>query len=231
MDCLTCGKDCDDFLCSECAQNANIEKICIDLCNYKPSLGGNQIWDNIVNKNKKSDILLDYACMLSDLLASPRKEYIKLLSFLDSNYHVSSINREWIYKNRELLESSCDISYEEKNTIYTALLNAYIEDYNFFEADKIAAILRKRKNPPFCALYNMSDFYMKTRRYEIAELITEFTIELFEDDESKKIINRKKNELENRRDGLMAHYMPIDDKGRNSYIEFMNMDYLIYLRN
>ena len=226
--CVVCGKENDSYLCDECKEKTDIEQLCMDIIKYNAnnSYYDNPIWRQIWYKlNDPDENFKNIAFTLSYELDPPKSEYIKVISMTGNKAYIKKDSKSWFYDIYSEIKDDKGLSDYERNRLHAIALKAYYEDYNYYEADKIASYLLKQKELPVQAYYNLSEFYMNTRRYDTVEKVLNDAIKRFSDNSFtvgkmrgrvKKNEEQKKKAAEGKRE-----YMPKYKEDQEMYIDFM----------
>lgn len=187
--------------------------------------------DYSIIRNKISEIKsleLDYeekeklVFELTESIETPMKEYFRIDGYLNDNYYsVPKAKREYLLGNAPLCLESEILEQSDKNKIYNGLLNVYLKEYQYEQAEKIASKLITLDLNDSSQYYHLSSYYINTRRYEIADTCLKKALELSNHENLKANILNKKNELEKRKNGEMAEYQPAMKENRIKYQQFM----------
>jgi len=151
-----------------------------------------------------------------------------IISKLTNNFtffEIYSNNRELFYQSAKICLTNDWLQQDKKEHIIQAIFVNKFKDYNYFEAEEFANIIKTNENINKYVLYELGKYYLYTRRYEIAEkyLGKRLTImENADDEKIKKAIQKSYDEIEKRKKGLMAEYMPLKPEIQAKYCEFMN---------
>lgn len=166
--CIICGKTTENCLCESCSKTVNSEKIAEQIINYRPGMGENELWDKISSELTYPSDFKNLVFAVTADMASPRKEYLRLMAIADGNANVPKSSRPWLYEIYEILKKNEELSVDEKNRVKGILLGAFYMDYRYEEADALAGKLLEQKILPKQVFYNLADFFLKTRRYDEA---------------------------------------------------------------
>jgi DNA polymerase-3 subunit alpha (Gram-positive type) len=182
--CVVCGKETNGNICDSCKKTVDIEKLCIDIIGYRPGSGENELWEKIASKLESPYDFKNISDQISEVLPSPRKEYIRILSAasLNSNINVRKDKREWLYEVYEQIKDTDGLSSDELLRIKGLVLGALFMDYRYEEAEALASELMEHENLHKYVYCNLADFYIKTRRYDVAVDIIDTINELYSDD-------------------------------------------------
>ena len=98
MRCLICGTECNKLICPDCRENTDTERLCLEISQYNPDSGENEIWNSIAAElqNKRNFRFVSFA--LADDIPSPRKEYIRMKCLLGGIY-LGSRSHKWLFGN------------------------------------------------------------------------------------------------------------------------------------
>ena len=169
--CLNCGKEADYCLCNACKETADLEALCQKIIHFRPGDGENPLWDRIAGEMAYEGNFRNVVFALADELPSPRREYWKIMSFSGTSANVQKDNRPWLYEIYRALKDANGLSKMEQNRVSGLILGALFMDYQYDDADVLASKLLEEEALPAQCLYNLADFYCKTRRYDAAEEI------------------------------------------------------------
>lgn len=167
--CLICGKKDEGYLCGSCRQTTNVEMLCKDIISYIPGQGTNQIWDDLASELDDPKNFKNIVFSISDVLPTPRKEYIRALCLAGDTSNVRKGSRKWLYDTYEEIKGLDGLNADELNRIRGLVLGALFMDYRYEDAEKLAGNLIEQTNLPWQSCYNIADFYSKTRRYDEAD--------------------------------------------------------------
>lgn len=204
MKCLICNIENQNNICEKCIKNE--PKEIINIIRMLPNIEYEE-YIKIVE-----DITKD--------LTSPIKEYCIIMSNIKRFYNVSKINREYILNNKDICLNSELLSKDEKNILRTLLLDIYYKIYQYEKAEEIAnELLNEELNE--ISLYSLGEYYIYTRRYEIAERLLTDGIVICKDNYMFEKLYEKITECKERKDKIKTQYMPSTIENKNSYIKFM----------
>ena len=157
---------------------------------------------------------------------TPIKEYLTISSDFKKYYTVYKEKRDFLIENYNLCLDSNLFNNNEKNKIKCALLDAYYKDYNYLEAESIATNLCEVNSKDYIILYQLGEYYILTRRYDLAKSLLSNALLICDDNDFKETINKQLIDCINRELGKeksgKAPYVPNNEIGRKNYIEFMN---------
>ena len=229
MKCLICGIDNNTCLCESCRAFTDIEKLCMDVIGYVPGSGVNPMWEGICEALDKPYRFRYIAFALSADLPTPRKEYIRVLSLTGTNADIPKSSRPWLYEVYASVRNDPMLSLWEKHRLDGIALGAYYMDYEYEAAERIAQELSAAQDVPYLAVYNIIEFYITTRRYDIAEQIITKAMSEFSYDE--RIVGRlkgfegKNNQMRLKVLSGKQEYLPSPnenrDETRQKYIDFL----------
>jgi len=210
MQCLICNKENEKQICKSCVDNNNVKKI-IDRMK--------------INENIDKEVFNNIVLILTENLDSPLKEFYRIMSDIKKFYSVPKIKREYLITNSYICLESDVISDKEKNIINTLLLDAYYKNYQFEEAETIATNLKDEEDIDELTLYSLGDYYICTRRYDLAFDLLNKAISICQKEELKVTINNKIEEgiarQKGRENGGKTPYLPGKTENRIIYQEFM----------
>lgn len=207
MQCLICNKENEKQICKSCVDNDNVKKI-IDRMK--------------LNENIDKEVFSNMVINLTESLDSPLKEYYRIMSDIKKWYCVPKIKREYLIDNANICLESNEISNKEKNIIKALLLDTYYKNHQYEYAETIAVNLKKQDLDDL-SLYNLGNYYIHTRRYDLAiELLNKAMI-ICQNEDIKVSINNRITECEERINGnsKRKQYLPSEQENRIIYSEFM----------
>lgn len=207
MQCLICNKENEKQICKSCVDNDNVKKI-IDRMK--------------LNENIDKEVFSNMVINLTESLDSPLKEYYRIMSDIKKWYCVPKIKREYLIDNANICLESNEISNKEKNIIKALLLDTYYKNHQYEYAETIAVNL-KEQDLDDLSLYNLGNYYIHTRRYDLAiELLNKAMI-ICQNEDIKVSINNRITECEERINGnsKRKQYLPSEQENRIIYNEFM----------
>lgn len=209
MKCIICNNENDNKICINCIKNNNINEIIqkvreIENIEYEEY---REIINGIANNYE-----------------TPLKEYCIIMSNIKKYYRVPKINQNYLLENAYVCLESDLIGNKEKNIIKTLLLETYYKNYLFDNAESIAEDLKDEMLDEL-SLYTLGDYYMITRRYDIAESLLENAIMICHDESTMNFLTDKLVDCNERRKGRLnggkAEYMPASNENKKKYKEFM----------
>lgn len=209
MKCLICDKESEKQICKICLENNDI----------------NYIIDKIKsNENIETEEYDNLILEITNDLSSPLKEYYTIISNIKKFYSVPKIKREYLIENAYVCLESDLINDKEKNIIKTLLLDAYYKNYQFENAEDIADNLKDEEIDEL-SLYTLSDYYICTRRYDLAQKLLNKANTICQNEDIKISINNKITECEVRKNGKenggKAPYLPAQTENKILYQQFM----------
>lgn len=161
-----------------------------------------------------------------DKTNTPIKEYLTISSDFNKYYTVYKERRDFLIKNYNTIIENNLFNNNEKNKIKCALLDAYNKNYEYILAENIANNLYESNSNDYILLYQLGEYYIYTRRYDLAKNILSRALLICEDNDFKELINKKLIECMNRElgreKGGMLPYLPGRDEGKNKYKELMD---------
>ena len=210
MKCLICNSETENQICSICLDTNDIKDI-INKLKLNENLDS-ETYDNLILEITKN-------------IQSPLKEYYIIISSIKKFHSVPKYKRDYLIENAPICLNSDIINNNEKNIIKTSLLDAYYKNYQYENAEKIANILKKEELD-YLSLYTLSDYYICTRRYELAKYLLNKAITICQNENTKTSINNKIIECESREKGKenggKAPYLPAQLENKIKYKEFMH---------
>ena len=231
--CVVCGKENDSYICDNCKDKADIAQICRDIIKYRPN--NEEESDPVLKKIWESfddpyEGFKNIAFELSYELDSPESEYIRIISMTGNSSNVKKNSRPWFYDIYSEIKDAEGLSDYERNRLYGIALGAYYMDYDYFKAEELASYLSDQKELPWQVYYNMSEFYMNTRRYDMAEKAINDALENFADNKfvvDMMTLRAGKNEKQRKKAAEgKKEYMPNPKENaaevKQKYIEFMD---------
>lgn len=224
MICLNCGCDSEEVLCASCKADVDIEKLCSELIRYKVG-NGNEIWDKAALQLKEPMNFSNVIFALTADTPSPRREYLRMLCLLGGKRYFPKDSRKWLYSNADAILSA-ELTVSERSKVYVLLLNSYFNDYRYFEAEEYAERLAQVNEYGADVTALVADYYIRTRRYELAEKLLNSAKERFPDNErfiiyTDELLNENDRRRLGRENGGLSPYLPADDDNRQLYVEFM----------
>ena len=228
--CIKCGIDCEKWLCSNCSDSEDIERICEKILKYVPGSGENELWDKIAAEQTGSYGFRNIAIELADELPFPRKEYWRMLALAGDKDYVPKSERDWLYAFSFDNNTKSLLSRDEINIVNAYTLSALIADYRYEEAEALTNELLANDALPKKAYSIIGDFYTKTRRYDKAQDVLEKGILEYAADESavrrfKKLVfdnNERKNKTASGKPEYFPRPKENAEFAKLQYISFLN---------
>ncbi len=225
--CLVCGKECEGYICDECALVTDIEELCNRVIEYIPGNeeqpGSNALWDEIASGLEKRSDFRRIARILAERLPSPRREYQQLHSRFRNNRTVSAMFRDWFDGLYDTVIDSDGITSAEKCRLWGLKLNMLYSVYDYGGADRIAQDMIGAESMPWQAAYNLSEFYEYTRRYDLAFLAIEKAVAGSEDEYALAKLSERRGSIEKRvrdaREGK-KEYTPSKTKDPEAQVKY-----------
>lgn len=223
--CISCGKQIGKTLCDDCKANKDLEKLCMDVINFVPKQGMNELWDEMAGAlvGQNMPVIVNE---ISENIPSPRREYIQIIAQANNREYVPKAYRQTLYSLSESLLESTQITEEEKARILGLELSSYSMDYEYFKAEEILERLLRCQNMPRYCYYAMIDFFTKTRRYAEAEDMRKDTLERFADadDVRRKLeyLQQENNKRNPDTNENAKEYMPNPREAKEKYASFEN---------
>jgi len=227
--CIKCGETGASCLCDRCRAALDVETLCGEILSYIPGSGGNPLWDRFSSTMSRPENFKNIAFALADELASPRREYIKILSITGSAENIFKTGRPWLCEVYEAIKDSPGLTETERKRLHGLALGAYCRDYEYARAEEIAVTLRAAENNPWQACRNLAEFYTQTRRYDRAKEVIEDALRRFADDPEvlkymQNLAKKNAEQAEKAKAGK-PEYMPKPkinkEEAQRKYIEFM----------
>lgn len=223
--CIICGKENSTCLCDECRQSADIEKLCLQLIEYKPGSGENTLWDSISEKLDDARNFKNLVFALSDELPTPRGELMRILCIAGDYDFVPKQSRQWLYETYAQIKDGSNLSDFELNRIRGLVQAGYVMDYRYQQAEEIAILLSQYEKLPKHCYCTLGEYYTKTRRYEDAEeLLNDGLIFYGEDPAAKEKLEKLLSDNSGRRNAAECgrkEYLPAGNEAQQKYIAFM----------
>lgn len=197
-----------------CNSTVDVERVCNEIIGYTPKLldqvNVNPVLEKVADFLEESESLRDVAFELAEELESPRKEYQQIHSIAGESAGVSKAKRNVL---RELYGKCIDhkeLSELEKLRLKGLMLDTLYSEYNYFEADDLAAEMKDHiESLPWQAAYSLVDFYNKTRRYDECELLISTARKVYAEDVAGRF-----DEVE----AKCKKYRECSEKGKKEYI-------------
>ncbi len=216
--CLICNKDSESFLCAECAKKTDVEMLCYDISSYTIGGGKNENWDLMfADKTLTKDAVFE----LVQSIHSPIAEMILINCLAMRNKNGIKISDCYQERFKELAEvclNSPEITTEEKNFIKALFLSNNHISKNWNVAEEYAASLYNGKHTFKKEVYLiLIDYYIKTRRYDKADLLLDEGACKFDDD----LFETYRKDCLMRSSGQKKHYIPVGAEHQADYIRFL----------
>ena len=205
MKCVLCENLSKNYICSNCYNNYEFKDIF------------NKIKMLDIDKDIFEQIILE---ITSDLKLD-LKIYYQIISNFNKFYSISKDKRDWLIEKASICYVSDDLNNLEKNKIKCSVMEAYYRNYDFEKADLIASELINNDDIDYTILYQLGDFYITTRRYEVANSLLNKALLLCHDDSFKVTINNKLDNGLSRANGDILEYLPTTFENQLQYKDFM----------
>lgn len=212
--CIICSKEIDNYICDNC-KNQDLEQLCQKIIDdYKLNLDSEEFYNNPKDRDLLENIIKD----LTKDIDTPKKEYFIIQTLFNNDYSVKKDGRDFLIDNYNIIINDDKVSKNDKNIIYALLLDAYYKNYNYIEAEKISNILEDEEIEDEKILYNLGDYYMITRRYDMA--IKHLNKGCSDNIKSKieECMAREKG----KEAGGKAAYLPAKKEYKEIYMDFIN---------
>lgn len=225
--CLNCGKNSSSILCDECVNTADIRALCEKILNYDTESCSDITFDKLVSELIDPKNLRFSVIGLSEFLEPPEKNYYRMLA-IKGNYRLfPKSTRKWLYENSaEMLESDI-LSDAQKQAVNGNLINCYLYDYEYENAEAAADKLCSYTDLEADEVLMLGDYYIKTRRYEKADKLLNALLSECEDENLKEKIQSSLEESHGRRlgkaNGGHAEYLPAAYENRIKYKNFLEI--------
>ena len=229
--CIMCGKETASCLCDDCRAGTDPEKLCMDIITYRPGSGENLLWENMIGGMYNPNNFRNLVFFLSDVLPTPRKEFLRVLALAGESANIPKASRPWFYEIYEDLKDSCGLNEAEKNRLRGIAVGAYSMDYDYEKAENTASLLCTSEDIPWQAFCSLAEFYTNTRRYDFADELMEDARTRFGDVEAavQAIQNRMEKNTAQRKKAETGkqEYLPNPrenkETARQKYIDFLAM--------
>ena len=216
--CLICNTESETFLCSECAKNTDVEMLCYDISTYTIGSGENENWELMFSERT---LTKDVAFELAKNIKSPFAEMVVINCLAMRNKNGTKISEYYQDYFKELSKvclESPEITTEEKNFIKALFLSNNHISKNWNVAEEYAASLYNGNHTFKKEVYLiLIDYYIKTRRYDKADLLLDEGACKF-DDASLEVC-RKESLM--RSSGQKKHYIPVGAEHQADYFRFL----------
>ena len=226
--CLVCGKENAGWLCSECAPSCDKEKLCNDFCVYRIGCGRNELWDSL-SEIINDDIAFEIIETLCDNLGDDLKTFYKILYFAKNNCSIKKNAYEFFLENAERVINSEKLTTFQKNRIRGLLLDVYTNSHDYALAEYMANFLLNELELPRYATFSAAVFYIRTRRYKIAENLIKNFLSNNPNDYYCKNFEKQYEDLKKRRDGVSKEYVPTGEN-KEKYFAFLDTLKMTYTK-
>ena len=226
--CLVCGKENAGWLCSECAPSSDKEKLCNDFCVYRIGCGRNELWDSL-SEIINDDIAFEIIETLCDNLGDDLKTFYKILYFAKNNCGIKKNAYEFFLENAERVIDSEKLTTFQKNRIRGLLLDVYTNSHDYALAEYMANFLLNELELPRYATFSAAVFYIRTRRYKIAENLIKNFLSNNPNDYYCTNFEKQYEDLKKRRDGVSKEYVPTGEN-KEKYFAFLDTLKMTYTK-
>lgn len=228
--CLKCGKENVSCLCDDCRQKTDPEVLCQELLSYAPGSGENPLWEQVGDGLNNPGNLRYAVFAISDSLPSPRKEWMRVLAITGGAANIPKNSRPWFYDIYANIRDSDALTCEEKQRLKGIALGACYMDYGYEQAEEIAEALSDEENMPWQAYSVLAEYYITTRRYELADRVIAEAVRLYGQDPSVvQVLHSLSEKSERQRRKAAAgkqEYLPNPKENRDAvrmrYIDFLS---------
>lgn len=217
--CLVCGKENAGWLCPECAPSCDKEKLCNDFCVYSIGKGQNEIWNTFAD-SINNDVAFEIIDSLCEKLCEGLKAYYRILYLAKNNHYIRKNDVDAFLDIAQIVIKSDDITVEKKNRIRGLFLDVYTNTHDYFKAESIAGFLLKETELSKYAIHSMIVFYIRTRRYDIAEKLVKTFLDNNANDSYCSVIDKEYADLKKRREGAYKEYVPLGENAEK-YFAFL----------
>ena len=220
--CLNCGKECEDILCAKCLGTADAEALCRRILDYDTKSLSDYTLDKLAStlQNEKNLCLAVFG--LSDYLDHDMKQYYRMLAVKGKNNFLPKSAGKWFIPTADELLKNSKLTAEQKQLTDALRLTSCFKNYDYEEAEKSAERLYANGNFTVDTVLNLSDYYIKTRRYDRAERLLNYMIEVCADEYQIKLLKENLDDSQKRSCNKKAEYLPKDQENIQRYISFMN---------
>ena len=227
--CLKCGASCTDWLCEACKPNTDLEALCRGIVAYRFGSEENPILETAGKEYENPYQLREAASVLAEGLPSPRKEYMQLLAEIGASANVVKAKRPWFYALYDAIIASPGLAHDEKIRLHGVALGAFFMDYRYADADRLADQLSSENALPWQVVFNLSEFYTKTRRYDTSEALLLDALDRYADNAfvTKTMMKHLEDNVSYREkaEAGKPEYMPNPkenrDEVRKKYVDFL----------
>ena len=215
--CLICGNRSDRSLCDDCWGMTDIEKLCLELSVYNPNKCQNALWNDIAAGLDSPYDLCNIVYELTEDMPSPRKEYLQMMRMSRCGKAVQKAFRDKFFILYESVANAVGLTETELLTIKGLAFNAFVGEYSYDEAESVCDSIRGISALPLNTAIALADYYIKTRRYSLADNILNTAVQNHgENEELMKLIK----DCDSRRNGK-KEYMPSPKNAQEIYKKFM----------
>lgn len=224
--CINCGKENKEIICNKCKNKIDIEELCREIINYNYEEGKNPNFELIANEKGGLIEFKNIVLELAEDIKSPKKEML-IIDALTCNkkyWQIKYNKKDIFYKSAEVCLKSNKISEKEKDEISCILLSCKLKEHQYKEVEEIANRLKNKDDLNKKIYYILCDFYIQTRRYDLAKYYIEKRKEKIDKTDDKKIrdlIQDKSDEIEKRKKGQIKEYIPASEENQKKYRTFM----------
>lgn len=224
--CLNCGKECEDILCTKCLETVDAEALCIKILNYDTKSMSEYTLDKLASELINEDNICLAVFRLSEFLTNDLKQYYRMLAVRGKKTALPKAAGEWFIPTANELLKSNKLTAEQKQLTDALRLTSCLYDYNYEEAEKSAERLFANGNFTVDTVLKLSDYYIKTRRYDKAEKMLNDELLKCSDEYQISCIRKNLSDLEKRKlgkeNGGIAEYLPAAQENRLKYRNFLN---------
>lgn len=231
--CLVCGKENDGCLCNKCRAKTDIENLCNRIIEYIPlrveNPNANPLWDDIAGMINPPYRFQDLAKELAEYLPYPRREYQIIHSISGEYSNIPRAKHDIFFEEYRKCVDSDGLSEFESFRLKGLMLSALYMDYRYYEAEEVADTIIVSERLPRQTLYSLADYYIKTRRYDIADSILSLVPEKPDNDlmssqfiKLKQDCNKYRQNAENGKKEYMPNPRENKDETVGKYVEFLS---------
>lgn len=220
--CLNCGKECENIICSKCLETIDLEALCRSILDYDTKSLSNYTLDKLAStlQNEKNLCLAVFG--LSDYLDHDMKQYYRMLAVKGKNTSLPKSAGKWFIPTADELLNSNKLTAEQKQLTDALRLTSCVYNYDYEGAEKSAERLYANGNFTVDTALRLSDYYIKTRRYNRAESILNEMIVVCEEEYHIKLLKNNLDDSQKRSSNNKAAYLPKEQENIQRYISFMN---------
>lgn len=157
--------------------------------------------------------------LFDEEIVSPLKEFEMIKSLFGKCYSVNKDNRNYLLENFKKCYESDLINEEDKNKLLIAYIDVMYKNYNYNEAEKYINILTTKDINDFIINFQISEYYILTRRYDKAEYYLNKSISECNNSDYDLLLSNKKDEILDRKYG--KGYYPSQSENKLKYYLFM----------